>query len=106
MPDMIKVFQPESEAELAVIQSVLSAENIKHFVSNSRKHGKGLNPRNQNFPKCILVNPKDADMAREIIAAYGAENAIPDTEWEGNPPEAGSFFQKLRTIIQKLLPGG
>ena len=105
MPEYIEIFQPETEAESAVVRSFLRAEGIESYAPpQTRERPHGTREQNQRLGG-LWVETGKAGLAREIISAYLKEVPLTKDEWKAEPMESGSFLQKIRNLIGRILNG-
>lgn len=77
---MKKVYSAKNEAELAVLRSVLDAEDIPHFVHNEIFGSIVIGPKIDNYnAKSIMVPDELEDQAREIVAQFETEHPSEDS---------------------------
>jgi len=99
---MIKLHHPDNEIELALLRSLLEAEQIPHYVHNDHFGTLRTGPRIPLLNrKTIMVAPQHADTARALLAAYLESSAPPDEPAR----QKFSLFDKLRMAAEMLLFG-
>ncbi|WP_028316930.1 hypothetical protein [Desulfatibacillum aliphaticivorans] len=106
MPQFIEIFQPKNQAEFAIVQSFLRAEGVD-CIEKRPRHENGQKPRPEKGLPAPLWAPADqAEQAREIIAAYLEKASLSEEDWAVKPPKgSGSFLQKIRSLLIRILSG-
>ena len=98
---MIKIYSLYDELELAMIRGVLDTEGIYYFIHNDHFGSMRVGPHIDLInKKSIMVDPGDADRAREIIA-YLIERQDPEEEKHAKY----SVGQILRMVFETVLFG-
>jgi len=98
---MIKIYSPNDEFELSMIRGVFDTESINYFVHNDHFGSMRVGPQIDLLnKKTIMVNPVDADRAKEIIANL-LDRQVPEEDEQAEY----SVGQKLRMIFQALFFG-
>ena len=93
---MEKIFDPQNEAELAVVKSLFEAEGIQYFVQNDNFGSILVGPQISNYNvKTILVPGEYADRARDIVAELRKR----DTRIESTT----TFADRLRMIFETAI---
>ncbi len=78
---MEKIFNPENEAELALIKSLFDAEGIYYFVQNDNFGSILVGPQISNYNvKTVLVPDDSANRAREIVAELRQHDVVVDSK--------------------------
>ena len=98
---MKKLYSARSEAELAVLRSILDAEDIPHFVHNEAFGSIIVGPSiDQYNAKSIMVPDELEDRAREVISRFELDHRTDDTE-------ATTLRDRLRMILEfgRFVPG-
>lgn len=68
---MIKLYSPENEIELALIRSILDAEDIGYYVKNDHFGSLKVGPKIELFnAKTILVSREDHQRAKYIMSDF------------------------------------
>ena len=100
--DMIDLYSPSNEMELAMIRSILDAESINYFVKNDNFGSMEIGPQIPLFnKKIILVQDDQHERASDLINDYLKSTAYSENE----PKEEYSFFDKIRMAIEIILFG-
>ena len=95
---MKNLYSPQSEAELAVIRSILEGEKIHFFVHNEHFGTMRTGPPIELFnAKTIMVSEEDFERACEIISDFQS-NVKPEVS-----KSEYSFKDKIRMVIETLL---
>lgn len=99
---IVNLYSPINEMELAMIRSILDAEEIGYFVNNDNFGSLEVGPRIEIFNKKMIVVPYDQyERASELITDY--LNKI--SEQEDEPKRAYSLSDKIRMAVEILLFG-
>ncbi len=99
--EMINLYSPNNEMELAMIKSILDSEDINYFVKNENFGSLEVGPQIALFNKrMIIVQDDHHDRASELVKDYLNEIAEKD-----EPEEGYSIFDKTRMAIEVLLFG-
>lgn len=99
---IVNLHSPSNEMELAMIRSILDAEEIYYFVNNDNFGSLKVGPRIEIFNKKMIVVPYDQyERASELITDY--LNKI--SEQEDEPKRAYSLSDKIRMGVEILLFG-
>lgn len=99
---MIELYSPRNEVELALIKSILDAEEINYFVRNDKFGSMEIGPQIGSFnTKMIMVQDDQYERARELLADYldKTENKVEKSEVRY------SLFDKIRMVFELLLFG-
>ena len=92
------VYKPKSQAELALIKSLLIGEDIPFNVLNDGFGALEAGPQIGLFNERIIQVPAEhAERARELIEDFTRETA------EVAPTENFSFFDKVFTVAEDLV---
>lgn len=99
---MINLYSPNSEMELAMIKSLLDAEEINYFVKNDNFGSMEVGPQIALFnKKMIMVQDNQHERSSELINDYLKNTA----QKEDEPRQVYSLFDKIRMAIEILLFG-
>jgi hypothetical protein len=92
--------RPRTSSELAIVESLLNAENIRFFVHNEHFGGLRVGPSMPLFnERTVLVEDEDYERAAALIAE-------PPPPAEPAPPhERVSVLGRLRMVLEFLLFG-
>jgi hypothetical protein len=101
---MGSIYTPDSESELALLQSLLEGQNIKAYVSNDYL---GPITSTQNIfstrPKTIMVPDNQEERAKEIIRAYlgkvSPEKLNPMNQQDAKKADKTMFFILVSFIV-------
>ena len=100
--DMVTLYSPNSEIELAMIKSLLDAERVNYFVKNENFGSMEVGPQIALFNRrIIMVQDNQLENASTLINDYLKETAGKEDE----PGQAYSLFDKIRMAIEILLFG-
>jgi hypothetical protein len=99
---MIELYSPSNDAELAILKSILDAEEIDYFVRNERFGSMFVGPLIDLYnKKTIFVQDDQHDRAKELL-----DDFLVDTEEDAGGPDKGhSMFDKIRMAFEVLLFG-
>ena len=99
---MIELYSPANEVELALLKSVLDAEEINYFVRNDNFGSLEIGPKIELFnKKMIVVQDDQYEKAKELLADY-----LSTTENEVEQPEKKySMSDFIRMGIEFLMFG-
>ena len=68
---MIELYSPANEVELALLKSILDAEEINYFVRNDNFGSLEIGPKIELFnKKMIVVQDDQYEKAKELLADY------------------------------------
>lgn len=99
---MVNLYSPNSEMELAMIKSLLDAEEVNYFVKNENFGSMEVGPQIALFnKKMITVQDSQHERASELINDYLNKTACKADE----PGQVYSLFDKIRMAIEVLLFG-
>ena len=102
---MIKLHSPENEVELAIIKSILEAEEIPFFVHNDNYGSLITGPRIGLLnAKTIFVPENSGERARDLISEYLKNTGNGPDDEDGERSEY-SFADKIRVVIESLIFG-
>jgi len=91
---------PRTSSELAVVESLLRAENVQFFVHNEHFGGLRVGP---SIPlvneRSVLVRDEDYGKCLDLISVPSAAAAAPDAS------RSVSLFASLRMALEVLLFG-
>ncbi len=99
---LVKVYEPNDEADLAFIRSLLDAEKIPYFVHNDRFGSLEVGPRIDLFnAKAVMVPEEEAERARQLIL---------DLNEAGKSGEAScarrlTLFDRIRIVLETVIFG-
>jgi hypothetical protein len=97
---MIKIYSPNDEVELSMIRGLLESEGVDFYVHNDHYGSMKVGPRIDLInKKTVMVAPKDADQARQIITDF-LGNSTPE---ETGEVRQHTFAQKCRMILEAVL---
>ena len=100
MWEMIELYSPENETELALIKSILDGEGIEYHVRNDHFGSMKIGPRIELFnAKTILVCKEHHDRAKEVISDFLNTTALKTKEKQ----PSYSFLDKVRMIFEVIL---
>lgn len=100
--NMVNLYSPSNEMELAIIKSILDAEEVNYFVKNENFGSMEVGPQIELFNrKMIMVRDDQHERASELIKDY--LNKTVDKEDE--PRIKYSLLDKIRMAIEVLLFG-
>ena len=99
---MVELYSPQNEPELALLRSILDAEEIEYYVKNdmfgSMEVGLPIRLFNK---KTIMVRDDRHERAKELLADYlkntGGEKEEPGVKY--------STFDKVRMVLEFFLFG-
>jgi hypothetical protein len=100
-PDMIELYSPGSEAELALIKSIFDAEHIHYYVRNDHFGSLEVGPLPIRFfnEKMIFVWDDQLGIAKELLKDF-----LKKTESKvGKFKDEYSFLDKVRMFLEFLL---
>lgn len=101
-PRLINLYSPESESELAILKSLLDAEQIEYFIFNDHFGSLRVGPPIALFnAKAIVVKEKDFEQAKSILDEY-LSNSKKENE---GPPSKYSWRDKARMVMEVLFFG-
>jgi hypothetical protein len=99
---MVKLYSPNNEVELAMIKSILDAEEINYFVQNDNFGSLEVGPQIALFNRrMIMVQDDQHERASELIKDYVHATTPKEDESE----RRYSLFDKIRMAIEVLLFG-
>jgi hypothetical protein len=100
--EIINLYSPNNEMELAMIKSILDSEEINYFVNNENFGSLEVGPQIALFNRrMITVRDDQYERASELIKDY-----VRNTAQNEDEPERGySLFDKVRMAIEVLLFG-
>ena len=97
---MIELYSPGDSSELAIIKSVLDAEEINYYIRNDNFGSMWVGPVIELYnKKMILVQDDQHERAEELLKDYLDKTADP----EETPDKKYSAFDKIRMTIEALL---
>ncbi len=100
--NLVELYSPTTEPEMALIKSILEEDNIYYFVRNEVFGSMEVGPRVDLFnKKTIMVKNDDYQRASELIADFLAEIA----EQKSDAGAQYSLGDKIRMAIEALLFG-
>lgn len=100
MSEMIQLYSPKNEVELAVLKSVLDAEGIEYYVRNDHFGSLKVGPRISLFnAKTLMVAEKDFDRAKGAITSHVLDSDM----LEKVPSKKYTWTDKLRMVFEVLL---
>jgi hypothetical protein len=100
--EMINLYSPNNEIELAMIKSILDSEKINYFVKNENCGSLEVGPQIALFNRrMIIVQDDQHERASELMADYLNETGRAEDKAE----EGYSLFDKIRMAIEVLLFG-
>ena len=99
---MLELYSPKNEVELALLKSILDAEEINYFVRNDNFGSLEIGPKIELFnKKMIIVQDDQYEKAKELLADY-----LSTTENEVEQPEKKySMSDFIRMGIEFLIKG-
>lgn len=99
---MIKLYSPDNESELAVLKSLLTAEDVPYYVLNDHFGTLRVGPKIELFnAKVIYVHEAFYESSKEIIDDFIESNK----EESGNHKSRYSFPDKIRMVLETLIFG-
>jgi len=98
--DMVNLYSPNNEIELAMIKSLLNAEGFNYFVKNENFGSMEVGPQIALFNRrIIMVQDDQLEKASALINDYLKETTVKEDE----PGQSYSLFDKIRMAIEILL---
>jgi hypothetical protein len=96
-----KLYVPESEAELAVIKSLLDSERVSYFVHNDNFGSMEVGPSIPLYnSKTIMVAEDQYDSAIEVLGSFVTSKRV-DKKYQPHY----SLKDKIRMIFEALFLG-
>ena len=98
---MKKLYAPQSEIDLAMLQSILESADIKFFVDNESFGSLYLGPSIELFnQKTILVEDEYEEEAKKLLKEYLSNIPV-----NNEPSDRPSLPDKIRMVAEVLLMG-
>ncbi len=98
----VHLYSPESDAELALLKSILDSESIGYFVKNDNFGSLEIGPRIGLYnSKTIEVRDDQYERANELLSDYFDKTKIKTAE----QVDEYSLFDKIRMVIEVLVFG-
>lgn len=99
---MIKLYSPDSEAELVILKSLLDAEQIRYYVLNDHFGTLKVGPKIDLFnAKIVYVSESDYASARDILLDFRTNMGNGEA-----PPQRGySLPDKIRMVVEAIFFG-
>ncbi len=98
--EMVKLYSPNNEVELAMIKSILDSERISYFVQNENFGSLEVGPQIALFNRrMIMVQDDQHERALELIRDYLHETI----QGEDEAAQKYSLFDKIRMAVEILL---
>ena len=98
----VHLYSPQNEVELALLKSILDAEEINYFVRNDNFGSLEVGPRIGLFnAKMIEVQDDQYEGAKELLSDYFDKTKGKTQE----PDKKHSLSDKIRMVIEVLLFG-
>ncbi len=96
---MKKLYSPENNADLAIIESMLDGEGIKYFVHNDHFGTLEIGPKIDLYnAKTIMVSDDQYGIAMEIINDF-----CKSVKKAKSRKSNYSFFDKIRMLIEIVM---
>ena len=97
---MVKLYSPKTEVELALIRSLLDAENIPYYVQNDHFGSLEVGPPVHHFNvKTIVVAEEHRDRAVELITDFLRSTHAAAESTVSRP----SLFDKIRMALEVVV---
>ncbi|WP_446010989.1 putative signal transducing protein [Candidatus Electrothrix sp.] len=98
---MKKLYAPQSEIDLAMLQSILASADITFFIDNDSFGSLHMGPSIELFnQKTILVEDEDEKEAKELLKEY-----LKNTYDSNTPHVQTTILDKIRVVAETLLVG-
>ncbi len=101
MHELIMLYSPDNEIDLALIKGILDGEGIPYFVHNEHFGSLKVGPQIPLFnQKTLMVDDRYKDHAASVIKNF-LENTKPETA----RASGGSWPDKIRVIMEAFICG-